>query len=112
MGFVSAAQVVFRHYYLVGPREKYRAYLPNYAAMALSFVVPLPVFTNASLIGAVLASLWIRKNPASFELYGYACAAGLIAGEGLGGVVGAALQLGGVSGDVLGTQIACPLDSC
>jgi uncharacterized oligopeptide transporter (OPT) family protein len=112
MGAVSVAQVIFRHYYLVGPREKYRAYIPNWGAIALSFVIPIPVFTNAALIGAIVAALWTKFRPKSFETYGYAVAAGLIAGEGMGGVIGACLQLGGVSGDVYGTSLGCPNLSC
>lgn len=112
MGAVSVAQVIFRHYYCVGKREKWRAWLPNWGAIALSFVIPSPVFTNAALIGAIIAALWTKFKPKSFEIYGYAVAAGLIAGEGMGGVIGACLQLGGVSGDVYGTQIGCPALSC
>jgi uncharacterized oligopeptide transporter (OPT) family protein len=112
MGGVAVVQVVIRHFYLVGPREKYRAYLPNWGAIALSFVIPVPVFTNATLIGAIIAALWTKYKPKSFELYGYAVAAGLIAGEGMGGVIGAILQLTGVSGDIYGTQIGCPALSC
>ncbi|KAI1844739.1 hypothetical protein JX266_009195 [Neoarthrinium moseri] len=108
MGVVSILQVVVRHYYLVGEREWIREYLPNWGAIALAFVLPNPVFTTASLFGAIVAHCWRKWNLKSFDIYGYATAAGLIAGEGLGGVVGAALQLGGVSGDVLGTQIGCP----
>ncbi|KAH8653713.1 OPT oligopeptide transporter protein-domain-containing protein [Xylariales sp. PMI_506] len=108
MGIFSIIQVVFRHYYLVGEREKYREYLPNWGAIALSFVLPNPVFTTAALFGAIIAWSWRKYSLKSFDIYGYAMAAGLIAGEGLGGVIGAALQLGGVSGDVLGTQIGCP----
>jgi uncharacterized oligopeptide transporter (OPT) family protein len=112
MGVFAIGQVAFRHFYLVGPREKYRVYLPNWGAIALSFVIPSPVFTNASLIGAIVAALWTKYKPKSFELYGYAVAAGLIAGEGMGGVIGAILQLTGVSGDVYGTQAGCPGGSC
>jgi uncharacterized oligopeptide transporter (OPT) family protein len=112
MGFVSVVQVVVRHYYLVGPREKYRNWLPNWGAIALSFVIPSPVFTNAALIGAIIAALWNKFRPKSWEIYGFAVAAGLIAGEGMGGVIGACLTLGGVSGDILGTQVGCPGDSC
>ncbi|KAI0127548.1 OPT superfamily oligopeptide transporter [Xylariales sp. AK1849] len=108
MGVVSILQVIFRHYYLVGAREKYREYLPNWGAIALAFVLPNPVFTTASLFGAIIAWCWRKYSLKSFDIYGYATAAGLIAGEGLGGVIGACLQLGGVSGDVLGTQIGCP----
>lgn len=103
---------MFRHYYLVGPREKYRSYLPNWGAIALSFVIPSPVFTNAALLGATIAALWAKFRPKTWELYGYPVAAGLIAGEGMGGVIGACLQLGGVSGDVYGTQAGCPGLSC
>jgi len=38
--------------------------------------------------------------------------AGFIAGEGLGGVVGAILTLAGVDGYTKGSMIACPADSC
>lgn len=38
----------------------------------------------------------------------YAIAAGFIAGEGLGGIVGAILQIAEVSGYQKGTAIGCP----
>lgn len=81
MGVFSMIQVVFRHYYLVGSREKYREWLPNWGAIALSFVIPVPVFTNAALLGAILAATWRRWRPKSWDTYGYAVAAGMIAGE-------------------------------
>lgn len=140
MGIFSVAQVVFRHYYLVGSREKYRAYLPNWGAIALSWVIPAPVFANAALLGAIIAAIWRKYKAESWDIYGYAVAAGkfnpaplppqplnilhtqgfladmkfpgLIAGEGLGGVVGAVLTLAGVDGSVKGTQIACPMLEC
>lgn len=112
LGAASVVQVIFRHYYLVGEREKYRVWLPNWGAIALSFVIPVPVFTNAALFGAIVAALWRKYHYLSWDVYGYAVAAGLIAGEGMGGVIGAALQLGGVSGDVYGTNIGCPMNSC
>ncbi|KAI1102945.1 oligopeptide transporter [Jackrogersella minutella] len=112
MGVFSIGQVVFRHFYLVGSREKYREYLPNWGAIALSFVLPNPVFTTAAMFGALVAWAWRKWKLSSFDLYAYAVAAGFIAGEGLGGVVGAALQIGGVSGDVLGTTAGCPAGYC
>ncbi|KAI1410623.1 oligopeptide transporter [Hypoxylon sp. FL1857] len=112
MGVFCVGQVVFRHFYLVGSREKYREYLPNWGAIALSFVLPNPVFTTAALFGAIVAWIWRKWKLKSFDLYGYAVAAGFIAGEGLGGVVGAALQIGGVSGDILGTNVGCPAGYC
>jgi uncharacterized oligopeptide transporter (OPT) family protein len=41
-------------------------------------------------------------------MYAFAIAAGLIAGEGFGGVINAALELGKVSGSFKGTEIALP----
>ncbi|KAK3936231.1 OPT superfamily oligopeptide transporter [Diplogelasinospora grovesii] len=112
MGVVSILQVVIRHYYLVGSREKYREWLPNWGAIALSWVIPAPVFANAALLGAIIAACWRKWSMRTWDIYGYAVAAGLIAGEGLGGVVGAILTLAGVDGSVKGTQIACPTNSC
>jgi len=44
---------------------------------------------------------------------GYAIAAGLIAGEGIGGVVNAVFQIAGIAGpDPYGTTIACPAGMC
>jgi OPT family oligopeptide transporter len=112
MGVVSIIQVVVRHFWLVGEREKYRKWLPNWGAIALSWVIPAPVFANAALLGAIIAALWRKYSMRTWDIYGYAVAAGFIAGEGLGGVVGAILTLAGVDGSTKGTMIACPADSC
>ena len=64
-------------------------------------------------IGAIPAYYGAKRNPQHFDIYGYAVAAGLIAGEGIGGVVNAIFQIAGISGPVpYGTQIACPGSSC
>lgn len=76
MGIVSMLQVVFRHYYLVGNREKYREYLPNWGAIALSWVIFPPVFANAAITGAVIAALWRKYSMRTWDIYGYAIAAG------------------------------------
>lgn len=41
---------------------------------------------------------WARRNPASFDMYMFALAAGLLAGEGLGGVLQALLAVAKVDG--------------
>ena len=44
---------------------------------------------------------------------GFAIAAGLIAGEGIGGVINAVFQIAGIAGpDPYGTTIACPAGMC
>lgn len=112
MGVFCVGQVVFRHFYLVGEREKYREYLPNWGAIALSWVIFPATFATASMFGALVAFFWKKHDIKSFDLYGYAIAAGCIAGEGMGGVIGAVLQIAGVSGDVLGTAVGCPAETC
>lgn len=80
--------------------------------LALAFIVPATVYGTAMLIGALIAWIWARRNPQAFEMLGYAVAAGFMAGEGIGGVVNAIIQIIGVSGDIFGTQIGCPGDRC
>lgn len=59
-------------------------------------------------MGAVAAKIWQKRNPSSFEVLAYAIAAGLIAGEGIGGVVNAVIQIAGIDGDKYGSQVGCP----
>lgn len=75
---------------------------------SLAFVIPATVYATAMLIGAAIAALWMRRSPKSFETYGYAVSAGLMAGEGIGGVVSAVLQVLGLGGDAWGTGAGCP----
>lgn len=112
MGVVSVLQCLVRHFFLVGKLEYIRQYLPNFMAMALAFVIPQTYYSTAMLMGAIFSHFWAKKYAKSFDMYCYAIAAGLIAGEGLGGVVGACLELGGVSGSKLGTNLGCPALSC
>lgn len=77
MGVFSMVQAIFRHKYLVGEREKYRNWLPNWGAIALSWVIPAPVFSNAALIGAVAAAIWRKYSMRTWDIYGYAIAAGM-----------------------------------
>lgn len=64
------------------------------------------------LIGAIIAAIWHRYNAASFELLGYAVAAGLMAGEGIGGVINAVLTIIGIDGERFGVNWLCPGNKC
>jgi len=64
------------------------------------------------VMGAVISYFWKRKNPAAFEIYCFAVAAGLIAGEGIGGVINALFQVIGIDGDKKGSTIGCPAGLC
>ncbi|KAF5025367.1 hypothetical protein F66182_2532 [Fusarium sp. NRRL 66182] len=109
MGVVCALQAVVKHFYLVGPREKYRNWLPNWMSVGVAWVLgPDSGYANAILFGSITAWWWKKYFSNHWELYGFAIAAGLIAGEGLGGVINAALELGKVSGTFKGTEIALP----
>lgn len=109
MGVVAAIQALFKNFYLVGPRLKYRSYLPNWMAIGVAWVLgPDSGYANAVLFGSITAWWWKKYFRNSFEAYGFAIAAGLLAGEGLAGVVNAALTLGGVDGETKGSPIALP----
>ncbi|KAK5170129.1 uncharacterized protein LTR77_004713 [Saxophila tyrrhenica] len=87
---------------------KYHCYVPNLVAMGISFILNTTAYPNAMAIGATVAWIWQRGWPAGFGMFGYAVAAGMIAGEGLGGIVGAILEIAGVAGSYKGTAIGCP----
>lgn len=112
LGGVAIIQVVLKHCFLRGEREKYQTYLPNWMAVGVAFVIPQTVYSTATLIGAIISHVWMTRGRFTYDIFCYAVAAGLIAGEGFGGVVGAALQAGGIGGSVYGTQVGCPVDSC
>lgn len=105
--------IIFRHYFYRGRFEKYRVWHPNMMCIGLAFVLPSTVYGTAMLIGSIWAVLWAKKNPRSFDIYGYAVAAGMIAGEGIGGVINAIFQIAGIAGpDPYGSNVACPANLC
>lgn len=109
VGVIAALQAVVKNFYLVGERQKYRQWLPNWMAIGVAWVLGVDSgYANAILMGSVTAAVWQKRAPASFEMYAFSVAAGLIAGEGLAGVVNAALTLGEVDGGVKGTGIGIP----
>lgn len=91
--------------------EKYHCYVPNLVAMGIAFILNTTTYPTAVAIGATIGFVWARQWPAAFAMYCYAIAAGMIAGEGLGGIVGAILQVASVSGNYYGTAIGCPAET-
>lgn len=87
---------------------KYHNYVPNTVAMGIAFILNTTTYPTAMAFGSTVVFFWRRNYPAAFGMYCYAIAAGFIAGEGLGGIVGAILQVAGVSGNFKGTAIGCP----
>jgi hypothetical protein len=87
---------------------KYYAYIPNLVSMGIAFILKTTTYPSAMAFGATFAYLWKKNYPVAFGMYCYAVAAGMIAGDGLGGLVGAVLQIAKVSGNYYGTSIGCP----
>jgi len=88
--------------------KKYWNWFPNWNAVGLAFVVPQVYYSIAMAIGSVFNYIWLLRSPGTFDMYMFAISAGLLAGEGLGGVFQALLAVAGVDGSVHGTSIGCP----
>lgn len=58
--------------------------------------------------GALFVHFWAKKFPKSADLYAYAIAAGLVAGEGIAGVINAILQIAGVPPSAYGSSVGVP----
>jgi len=104
----GSIMVLIRHYVWVGKLEWVRKWHPNMMCVALAFVLPQTFYGTAMIMGSTLAVIWAKKNPVTFDLIGYPIAAGLIAGEGIGGVINAIIQVAGGAGDKYGSHVACP----
>lgn len=131
----GCAMTVIRHRCWVGKYEWMKTYHPNVRnfsfppsspaqtpkqtltspkqmmCIGLAFVLAQTQYGTAMVIGSAITTVWQAKKPRQFDIYGYAVAAGLIAGEGIGGVINAVFQIAGISGSTYGTNVGCPL-SC
>ncbi|EPS99458.1 OPT oligopeptide transporter [Fomitopsis schrenkii] len=111
--------LVFMVMVLLSTAAKYRwvppahqHWVPNWNAVGIAFVLgPTNTYPVAMMFGSVIAFVWRRRWPNMWFLFGYAIAAGMIAGEGLGGIVNAVLQIGKVSGNLYGTAVGCPMNA-
>lgn len=105
LGLVSIAVVVAKYLWIP---QKFHGYVPNMNAVGLAFTLPQTQYSTAMSVGAIGSLLWLKKSPGTWNEYVYSSAAGLIAGEGIGGVINAVLQVANVSGDKKGSAVACP----
>ncbi|KAI9368931.1 OPT superfamily oligopeptide transporter [Aspergillus egyptiacus] len=111
-GIFGILMVLIRHSLWTGSWARMRAYHPNLMILALAFTLPAVQYSLAMLLGAVVGVVWRRKSPAGFEEYGAALAAGLMAGEGIGGSVNAVLAILGLGGERWGVGVGCPAGRC
>ncbi|KIJ61696.1 hypothetical protein HYDPIDRAFT_31028 [Hydnomerulius pinastri MD-312] len=103
---IAAVLSVIAKYTIVPP--KYHAWVPNFNAIGIGFIMNVCTYPLAMFFGSTIAFFWRRMFFNNYQMYCFAVAAGFIAGEGLGGIVNAVLTIAGVSGATYGTSIGCP----
>lgn len=106
---VLAISVVYARYKLIP--ERWKEYVPNLSVFGLAFMVPTTQYAIAMAAGATVSWIWSRRYKASFAQNGYAVPAGLIAGEGIGGLIAALLEITNVGGSAYGSPFGCVGDS-
>ncbi|MCC7085798.1 MAG: OPT/YSL family transporter [Pirellulales bacterium] len=75
--------------------DRIKPYVPSGLAIGIAFIVP--AFNSLVMFfGLVVWLIWKRLSPCSVEKYTFAVASGLIAGEGLIGIVNAGLTIANV----------------
>lgn len=89
--FVGAFLPIFRR---LAP-EGVRTWIPSGLAFGIAFIIPA-YYSVAMFLGAVILMVWKAASPTSAKLLAIAVASGLIAGEGLMGVVNAVLTVLGI----------------
>jgi uncharacterized oligopeptide transporter (OPT) family protein len=107
IGFAILAVVLTTIKYRYIPVEKH-IWVPNLNAIGIAFILPTTTYPTAMVLGSTVVYFWKKNYPMAYGMYCYAIAAGFIAGEGLGGIVGAVLQVAKVSGNYFGTSAGCP----
>lgn len=107
IGFAIIAVLVTFVKYRFIPTSKH-GWVPNLNAIGIAFILPTATYPTAMAVGSTFVYFWQEHYPVAYGMYCYAIAAGFIAGEGLGGIVGAVLQVAKVSGNLHGTSAGCP----
>lgn len=80
---------------LLKKNKNLEKWLPSGLAIGIAFIVPA-YYSIAMFVGSMFLVIWKRKNPVGAKAYAFAIASGLVAGEGLMGIVTAALTLIGI----------------
>lgn len=105
LGLFSIGLVVAKYYWIP---QRHHIYIPNMNAVGLAFTLPQTYYSTAMATGAIASYFWLKKAPGSWNNYAYSLAAGLAAGEGIGGVINALFQVAGISGNTYGLATGCP----
>lgn len=74
-------------------------------------MVPSSQYSIAMASGGIVAFVWAKKFSSSYELGAFSIPAGMIAGEGIGGLITALLEITNVGGSKYGTGVGCILNA-
>ena len=72
-------------------------WVPSGLAFGIAMIIPA-FYSMAMFIGTVIFVVWAKRNPKDSNDLAFAIASGLIAGEGLMGVVSSVMTLLGIGG--------------
>ncbi|KAJ3494976.1 hypothetical protein NLG97_g3720 [Lecanicillium saksenae] len=93
----SAILVILKHVLCSSGYSWVKAYWPNMMIFGLAFTLPNAQTPTTMMIGAIIAAVWKSKSMKGFETYAFGVAAGLVAGEGIGGTINCALSILGLA---------------
>lgn len=95
LGAVAAGALFGMAMPLLRRNPRFAPYVPSALAVGIAFIVQA-YFSLAMFAGAVIYELWKKRSPEAAGALAFSVASGLIAGEGLMGVVTAGLKLLGL----------------
>ena len=77
---------------LLRKADRWKPYIPSGLAVGIAFIIPA-FYSLVIFYGLVAYWIWKALNPRAVDQYSFAVASGLIAGEGLMGIVNAVLTI-------------------
>ncbi|KAJ1554541.1 hypothetical protein HK405_004750 [Cladochytrium tenue] len=93
--------------YVVVP-PAWRHLLPNLNALGIAMVNPQPHVGVSLAVGAAANAIWRAADHHRWDRYAFAVASGLIAGEGIAGIVEAVYALAGLKHEKLALMVGVP----
>ncbi|EPS39592.1 hypothetical protein H072_6670 [Dactylellina haptotyla CBS 200.50] len=111
-GIICVLISLARHVLHVKGKDNIANWLPNTMVFSLALTLPYTQYGTAMIIGAGIAASWQKAAPESWNMYGTSIASGLIAGEGIGGVINALFEVLKISGGFYGSGFGCPDGAC
>jgi OPT family oligopeptide transporter len=108
LGLITILTVILKRTCL----KKYENWIPNMNAFGIALVNPQPFVLLACVYGLIIVKVWEKYKPEQYKNYHIALASGLIAGEGIGGLIQAIFQICKLYPEDVSTSFACPPGGC